>query len=93
MLVSGIDTDSFEYGPPLLYLSCLVPNAEILVEEMLENGGNPQAEWALEADWDPDDSYMSTDTVEVFRSIRSFHAGVKDYLHLYYLNGNIQPQM
>ncbi len=92
-LSMALDVDSFEYGPTLPCLACLVPNAEVLVEEMLKSGGNPRTKWAYETDWDPDDCYMSIDTVEVLRSIRAFHAGAKDYLHLCYLNGNLQPQM
>ena len=92
-LSQALNTDSFEYGPTLLYLACLVPNAEVLVEEMLKSGGDSRVKWAYETDWDPDDCYLSTDTVEVLRSIRACHAGAKDYLLLCYLNGNLQPQM
>ena len=92
-LSQALNTDSFEYGPTLLYLASLAPNAEILVEEMLKSGGDPRTKWAYETDWDSDDCYFSTDTVEVLRSIRAFQAGAKDYLHLCYLNGNLQPQM
>ena len=92
-LSMALDVDSFTYGPTLLYVACIVPNADMLVAEMLKCGGNPQAEWAYETDWDPDDCYFRTRKVEVLRAIRAFHAGAKDYLHLCYLDGNLQPQM
>ena len=82
--------ENFEYGPTLLYVACIVPNAEILVEEMLKNGGNPRAEWAYEVDWDSDDCYLRTDTVGVLRSVRAFHIGAKDYLRVFYQKDNLQ---